>query len=464
MKSLLTILLLSCSSCIFCQNYVISHDLQKERTTYYRVGKNNDTTRVSNIHIRKSGRIILQVDNYNPYYWNAKVTTYKKPVDNQASSAGAFNPFSFLAQGFGSFISSALPKMDMPTGTPGLSGQGTGNTQSALQLYRKNYEQLVMLENKLNDLENIKLKLSSLKYDVIKDEATIKKEAMEAIAKATGSDKLEFEEAYAFGNKWDNTMQVTVDSAVLLQNILARQQSNNAQAVSSVMIRSNSGRMQTIEKFNEENPHPFLDKINSIAALYRDISTVSFKYAYVVNADPDISDLKLELFSRVDSMRRDTIVKYFSVSGKGNFKLRNSMGIAFTYFADNNRSYFVDPNNGKIVQGNGDFFTPVLSTFIHFYAGGSARLKWGGALGFGIPLQGAQKDINFLLGLSAILGNNEPILITAGISGAKVNKLDKGYKVGDAVGSGFVIPTRQVYQPGAFLAVTFNLSSITRRN
>lgn len=453
---------------IYSQNYIIWHDLQKEKTQYLKIGKHNDTLKVKDINIKKNGRIILQVNNYNPFYWSARVTTYKKPVDNQASSGGTFNPFSFLAQGFGNFISTALPKLDLPkANADALNSQGMRDAVSAIYLYKRNYEQLIQLQNQLNDMENLRLKLSSLKYDIIKDESTIKTDAVESVSKILGTSKLEFEDAFSMGNRLDNVLQNTIDSSVLLQSIIAKQQSaaNQQAAEPSVTVRGFNGKMLSVQKFNEENPHVFLEKINSIASLYREITNANFKYSYVVNADPEISDLKLELFSRIDSMRKDTIVKYFSVSGRGNFKLRNSMGIAFTYFADNNRSYFVDPASNKIVKNSADFFTPVLSTFIHFYGGGNNRVKWGGALGFGIPLQGAQKDINFMLGLSTVFGHNEPILITAGISGGKVNKLDKGYKVGDAVNSGFIIPTRSVYQPGLFIAVTFNLSSINgRRN
>ena len=451
----------------YSQNYVITHDLQKERTQYLKIDKHNDTVKVKDINIKKNGRIILQVNNYNPFYWSARVTTYKKPVDNQASSGGTFNPFSFLAQGFGNFISSAMPKLDMPkANSDTYNSQGMKDAVSTVYLYKRNYEQLVQLQNQLNEMENLRLKLISLKYDIIKDEATIKAEAAQSVSKVLGTTQLEFEDVYAMGNRLDNVLQNTVDSSILLQSMIAKQQSSLNQQIAepSVTVRGANGKMLPIQKFNEENPHVFLEKINNIASMYREISNAIFKYSYVVNADPEISDLKLELFSRVDSMRKDTIVKYFSVSGKGNFKLRNSMGIAFTYFADNNRSYFVDPGTNKIVRSNADFFTPVLSTFIHFYGGGNERLKWGGALGFGIPLQGAQKDINFMLGLSAVFGKNEPILISAGVSGGKVNKLDKGYKTGDAVSSGFVIPTRSVYQPGLFIAVTFNLSSINRKN
>jgi hypothetical protein len=450
------------------QNYIISHDLQKEKTQYLKIGKHNDTVKVRDITVKKNARIILQVDNYNPFYWNAKVTAYKKPVDNQASSAGAFNPFSVLTQGLGNFVSSVLPKLDMPA-----AGQGLGAPSSNIKevtsinfLYQKNYEKIKKLENKLNELENLKIQLTDLKFNLIKDEATIKADVVKSVTNVLGTSQLDFENIFPMGNGWDNSLHEAIDSTNLLQGLITKQSGAAATGQSPILIRNLNGKTLSIQQFSEDNPHIFLDKLNAVAVLYREIINTHYKFSYALNAELETSDLKLEIFPRADAERKDTIVKYFAVRGKGNFKLRNSMGIAFTYFADNNRSYFVDPNSGKIVKQNGDFFTPVLSTFIHFYGGGSSRFKWGGALGFGIPLQGAQKDINFMLGLSAVLGNNEPILITAGVSGAKVNKLDKGYKVGDVVSSSsFTIPVRSVYQPGLFLAVTFNLSSITgRRN
>ena len=224
----------------YSQNYVITHDLQKERTQYLKIDKHNDTVKVKDINIKKNGRIILQVNNYNPFYWSARVTTYKKPVDNQASSGGTFNPFSFLAQGFGNFISSAMPKLDMPkANSDTYNSQGMKDAVSTVYLYKKNYEQLVQLQNQLNEMENLRLKLISLKYDIIKDEATIKAEAAQSVSKVLGTTQLEFEDVYAMGNRLDNVLQNTVDSSILLQSLIAKQQSSLNQQIAepSVTVR-----------------------------------------------------------------------------------------------------------------------------------------------------------------------------------------------------------------------------------
>ena len=106
-------------------------------------------------------------------------------------------------------------------------------------------------------------------------------------------------------------------------------------------------------------------------------------------------------------------------------------------------------------------FTPLLSTFIHFYAGKVKGVKMGGAFGFGIPLQGEKKDVNFLLGLTAAFGKNEPVLLTFGAAGAKVNKLTNGYKLGTVTSE--TNPENLVsagYGVGGFMSVTFNLSNL----
>ena len=84
-----------------------------------------------------------------------------------------------------------------------------------------------------------------------------------------------------------------------------------------------------------------------------------------------------------------------------------------------------------------------------------------GAFGFGIPLQGEKKDINFLLGITGAIGKNEPILVTVGAAGAKVNKLANGYQVGSKTRETDPAKlTTNGYGVGGFLSVTFNLNNL----
>lgn len=72
------------------QDFIIVHDLQKDTTGFYKFGKAKDSVAVSEIGFRKPGRINLKVENFNPFYWNARVTTFKRPVDEESGHIGMF--------------------------------------------------------------------------------------------------------------------------------------------------------------------------------------------------------------------------------------------------------------------------------------------------------------------------------------------------------------------------------------
>ena len=73
--------LLACITCtsLSAQQYLIKYDMHDMKTEYFRI--DDDTTKVRKMDLKRNGRIILKVDNYNPFYWDAKVTTYKNPVN-----------------------------------------------------------------------------------------------------------------------------------------------------------------------------------------------------------------------------------------------------------------------------------------------------------------------------------------------------------------------------------------------
>ncbi|MEO5646748.1 MAG: hypothetical protein ABIQ56_00215, partial [Chitinophagaceae bacterium] len=71
----------------------------------------------------------------------------------------------------------------------------------------------------------------------------------------------------------------------------------------------------------------------------------------------------------------------------------------------------------------------------------------------------------FLLGLTTVFGPNDPILLSFGVCGAKVNKLTNGYKLGQKT-----TETNEEklvaggYDVGGFVSVTFNLNSLGKKN
>ena len=454
------------------QQYLIKYDIQSQKSNYYRITKEKDTVKIKNIDLKKNGRIFLQINNYNPFYWNAKVTAYKTPVEEEVGYGNAFNPISVLAGGMGDLMG-GLPQLDLPKSRGSLSREGLDNATysylSTATKYASVYSDLQELAAKLEELQLAKLQLKELKYDINHTEGEIKSSAQDAIKKALNTDKTDLSTVLSIGKNYNNQLQNSLQEAGSLVTSLQQQQkavNPNTLYEEKTLKEIGENALSSYDKIarlrsaQAANPNLLMDEVAEIAQLYKDISSANFKFSYAVKQEEDISDIKLELYARADSLSKDTVVQYFELSHKKNIRIRNSVGVAFSFFNENNTSYFIGADS-VIRSGEKDLFTPLLSTFIHFYAGKVKGVKLGGAFGFGIPLQGEKKDVNFLLGLTAGFGKNEPILFTVGAAGARVNKLTNGFKIGDK--TTLTDPTKLTasgYGIGGFVSVTFNLSNL----
>lgn len=453
------------------QQYLIRYDMQNQQTKYFKI-QQEDTIKIKNIDLRKNGRILLQVNNYNPFYWNAKVTAFKTPVDEEVGYGDAFNPFSVLAGGMGDLMG-GLPKLDLPKNRGELThdnlDDATYNYLSTVAKYVDNYDDIQELSKKLEELQTAKLQLTELKYDILKKEANIKAEAVNVVKKVLNTNELEISSVLEIGKNYNNKLHNSLDEAGSLLNSIQQQQKlvNPATVYEEKTMKeigenaSNSyKKLERLKIAEGANPNLLLDEVAAVAKLYKEINAANFQFSYAVKNEEDISDLKLELYPKPDMGSKDTVVQYFELTTKKNIRIRNSVGVAFSYFDANNTSYYIGADS-LIRSGKKDLFTPLLSTFIHFYAGKTKGVKWGGAFGFGIPLQGEKKDINFLLGITGAIGKNEPILVTVGAAGAKVNKLANGYQVGSKTRETDPAKlTTNGYGVGGFLSVTFNLNNL----
>lgn len=459
------------SSSSYAQQYLIKYDMQDQQTKYYKI-QQQDTAKVKNIDLRKNGRILLQVNNYNPFYWNAKVTAFKNPVDEEVGYGDAFNPFSVLAGGMGDLMGS-IPNLDMPKSRGQLShdnlDDATYNYLNTASKYANNYDDLKQLNTKLEDLQIAKLQLTELKFNIQKNEASIKAEAQKTVKKVLDTDELGLSNVLLIGKNYNNSLNNALDEAATLVNSLQQQQKLvNVNTVYEEKTLKEIGenasssfkKLDRLKMAQNNNPNLLLDEVAAVAKLYNEINNANFQFSYAVKNEEDISDLKLELYPKAEMASKDTVVQYFELNRKKNIRIRNSVGIAFSYFDANNRSYYIGADS-IIRKGEKDLFTPLLSTFIHFYAGKTKGVKWGGAFGFGIPLQGEKKDVNFLLGITGAIGKNEPILVTVGAAGSKVNKLTNGYQLGDKTNEKDPAKlTTSGYGVGGFLSVTFNLNNL----
>ncbi len=408
------------------QYYEIVHDMQKDTTIFYKtsLNKNNKSkTRVSisKIRSRKPSDIHLSVENINPFTWEAKITPVKITVSDESGSPGLF---------FTNMIASV--------GGNGLSGfAGKRDDDSKEEVVKKS-----ILESKYFYLRQYKIELDELKYDKLKSEVAIKSKAEEIktrVAEITGidlvgKDNIDFNSAMRMsGSKLD------METATLGISL-------------------------------KEGRTAFSDFHMSIMKTYSEIRTAKFviNKNYNKSQIDSIEGFTLEISSldTADNAQAKPIIRYFPLRSRANLKIRNSTGITFTYFKDNNRSYFVNADT-TIGVGNNDLFTPVLSTFINFYSNRVYGFKWGGSLGIGMPIfqnEAKKNYMNFMLGLCTVLGRNDPIAISVGVAGTKVNRLSNRWKVGETVPTiDFDIPTQSQFRVGGFVSLSFNIANLSKK-
>lgn len=474
MKYLHFVLLLLIASRLQAQQYLIRYNLLNHQSSYFKIVA-RDTIAVKKVELPASGQLLLQVENYNPFYWNARVSTVTNSTDNLESFTDAFNPFSVLAGGFGELMT-GLPSMDLPR-SRGLPDKAELDDVSyrfvtTVNRYSVLYESVQKLNDKLLHLQVAKLKLQELKMNNALQGPEMKMAAHVIMKTVLLTDTPDIETILVLGRKTDNEYSALLHEAVLLAGQIRSMRSLvdpatefDGQTFGELGDRVVTG-FSAIEKMNEEEqrrPHVYTDEVTTVINLYREIAAASFIFSYALEFNDAVSAVKLQLYSKNEAAGQtaDTMVQYFDVNRKKGMRIRNSLGVAFTYFNANNRTYIID--NGVLKTGAKDLFTPLLSTYIHFYAAQNRSFKWGGAFGFGIPLQGEKKEINFMLGLTAVLGRNDAIMLSAGIAGAKVTKLLGDYKPGDNTTETDIAKiTTTGYSAGGFMGLSLNLSSLLK--
>ena len=150
--------------------------------------------------------------------------------------------------------------------------------------------------------------------------------------------------------------------------------------------------------------------------------------------------------------------RWLHYEAKGGLKITGSVGLNFSQFFDPAQSYSV--NNGIIVGEDDGAFTPTVTSFIHFYSYSGKKTSLGGSFGIGFPLtsSGDNQSLQFFVGPSLIFGSGQRIVLNFGLTGGRVSRLARGFKVGDEFDVNLGdIPTRNPYELGLFIGASFNL-------
>lgn len=177
--------------------------------------------------------------------------------------------------------------------------------------------------------------------------------------------------------------------------------------------------------------------------------------------DGDKLDLRIT-FTPIDSVRISGVatkqVAPIEVIAYGGLQIKGGLGLSFGGFFERPGAYFV--RDSAISSSPKDAFSPILTSFVHFYSQSRRGASLGGSFGVGIPIGGGNglESLTFFPGPSLIVGSNHGVLISAGLMGGRVDQLSGGYAIGDRFeADAGLLPTESVYKLGYFLGLSFNL-------
>ncbi|HEY6064304.1 MAG TPA: hypothetical protein VIV35_11880, partial [Chitinophagaceae bacterium] len=210
------------------------------------------------------------------------------------------------------------------------------------------------------------------------------------------------------------------------------------------------------------------DVVGRITDLYRRIISDSYTYTTPLEVNRKTIMAEIRFTPVIDSATaaalninaKDTIKRWIPIYKKEPLRFRNTFGFSFVSYAENRWHYYVRPDS-VVAKESGDQFQPVIVTYLHFYSPRDKGFRWGGSFGAGLPVGGDNTKLNLMLGLSTFLGKNDPVCITAGVSGTQVKKLS-GLNVGDKINAAELSDRNysSVYRIGYFISLTFNPGSL----
>lgn len=164
----------------------------------------------------------------------------------------------------------------------------------------------------------------------------------------------------------------------------------------------------------------------------------------------------------------------FDVPVKGGWKTDFSVGPTFSFGsnAKDEKFYFesTDVEGESLLKqrDNNNVVSPGLAAMMHFYKRSGKDFSWGGMLGIGAGFQSIEDaDVSFYTGLSGILGKSQKVMINAGVSFLKVDRLKEGEytldKVYDPATVNITEVTEKVFKSSFFISISYNLTNRIER-
>jgi hypothetical protein len=472
------------------QQYIIRYDLAGETIRYFKI-KKGDTSSTHVINLTKTNRVSLQLVNAANSY--SRQIKFIERVEN---------PETIIIPGFGNELTNnfvgVIPGMDK-----GMKSADIFKKFSDNKNVNKNFEIMeetgqqnaakLAFTNRYNDFAAVYTKWEkAVLFDkdcqiLWKDLATLRYSMQYTADEAKQTTRNKTRAVFPGSN--DNPSLITLNTSAANPQLTANavkarytEMTNTYNSLNQLEIRSSvaDSLVETAAKkmdlFNNISAEAGVKKmdavVNRIADLYRQIVNDSYTQLTPLDINNKTVMAEIRFTPVIDSVTatalnintKDSVIRYIPIYKKQSMRFRNSFGFSFVSFPENRWNYYISPDS-IINRETASQFQPVIVTFLHFYSPRDKGFRWGGSLGAGLPLGGDNTKLNIMLGLSTFLGKNDPVSITAGISGTQVKKIS-GLKLGDKTNLSELTDKNftSVYRIGYFIAVTFNPGSLNTKD
>lgn len=477
---------------VFSQTLLIRYNNITDKAEYYLVKKNQKLKKINSLSVNKGTTIQLQVNDFNNYLFNAMTTSdFKKETsDSAASFSGIISVLGILGQTHA--LIPALSATTLTTNTSGFAGKSNNRLLTLMPAIKELEEIDKTLTNQsekitktfsgIQDVYLVRMQINDVLYNPQLTSAEIKRKVKENLKSYLNSDTINLAVVMNFSKSMLNNLNN--DLAEFANNLnsfnskssnLLASASNDPELLKETVFTEITERKDFLQKYysslQTEKTQISGDTYNTeLLKLYKDYISVesnSFTYNYsTVGEDFGKMYLNLSVLNK-DTSISDTsnIIKYkiFPVNLSGGLKIGSGVGFVFMSNFAGQEDFYLDSNR-KIISSPGDNFTPSLAAMIHFYNKSYHSIKLGGNFGFALPLSSENMNLGFLLGLSAIFGKNDALVLSGGISGMKIKVLDRGLKTGDyytdIAGTG--VPTKFIYDMGGYVGISVNIAGMQK--
>lgn len=238
--------------------------------------------------------------------------------------------------------------------------------------------------------------------------------------------------------------------------------------INSSLINQGKGESELITGQDLEEAEDLItsniENMENLEDILVAVSTAENKYIEIIEVDKDVVNVILmfedsELLkseSNISGNKRESVYK---IKAKGGWKINTSAALILNNYSDNSSDYFTDSDN-VIGEDKNDFFIPSIGTTINFYPYWTENFNVGGIIGVSVPLQSNFNGLNFLLGGTTIIGNKNNVSLNAGITYGPVQRLRNGLEVGDTFSGDSNNLTREVYETGWFIGLSYKIFNI----